>query len=94
MKTFGLWAAVAVVSGLAAPALAEWKGKSELGVVFARGNSDTDTANASLGMSTDLERWKHSFGFSFLRSATGGDKTAERYGGFWQSDFKLSDRDY
>ena len=85
---------VASLAGAAAPAMAEWKGKSELGIVFARGNSDTDTANASLGMASESNQWKHGFGVALLRSATSGNKTAERYGGFWQSDYKFSERDY
>lgn len=94
MRTPVVLIAAAAVSAMAAPAMAEWKGKSELGIVFARGNSDTDTANASLGMTTESTQWKHGFGIAALRAATSGNKTAERYGGFWQSDYKISDRDY
>ncbi len=84
-----------VVSALAMPdARAEWKGKGEAGIVFARGNSDTDTVNVKLDMATEVAQWKHGWGIAALRAANDGTKNAERYEGRWQSDYKLSDRDY
>ena len=76
------------------PAEAQWKGKGEVGIVFARGNSDTDTANVKLDTSREVDRWKHSFGVAALRAANNGLKTAERYGAAWQSDYKLTDRSF
>ena len=85
----------AVLTVLQSPqALAQWKGKGEVGAVMARGNSDADTVNIKLEMAKELDRWKHGFGIQALRSANDGDKTAERYGAFWQSDYKLDDRTY
>jgi putative salt-induced outer membrane protein len=78
----------------AAPSQAAWKGKGELGVVLARGNADTDTVNAKVEAASESDRWKHGFGLAALRSTNEGDKTAERYGGFWQSDYKFSERTY
>lgn len=75
-------------------ALAQWKGKGEGGAVIARGNSDADTVNLKLEMATELDRWKHGFGIQALRATNDSDKTAERYGAFWQSDYKLDDRTY
>ena len=77
--------------GASLPAAAQWKGKGEVGIVFARGNSDTDTANVKLDTSREVERWKHSFGVTALRAAISGDKTVERYGANWQSDYKLTE---
>jgi putative salt-induced outer membrane protein len=79
---------------VAVPAHAEWKGKGEAGVVLARGNSETDTVNLKLDMSTERDLWKHSFGIAALRASDNGDLTAERYAAFGQSDYKLSDRSY
>ena len=42
------------------PAMAEWKGKAEAGVVLARGNTETTTANGKLDVANELEKWKHS----------------------------------
>ena len=80
--------------GTSLPAAAQWKGKGEVGIVYARGNSDTDTTNIKLDTSREVDRWKHGFGIAALRAATDGDKTAERYGAAWQSDYKLTERSY
>jgi putative salt-induced outer membrane protein len=73
---------------------ASWKGKGEAGIVFARGNTDTDTINLRLGMSHEADLWKHGFDIGALRAATNGDKTAQRYFAGWQSDRKLTDHSY
>lgn len=83
-----------LLASLAVPAHAEWKGKGEVGIVFARGNSDTETGNIKLDMATELERWKHGFGIAALRSSSEDVLTAERYGANWQSDFKINDRSF
>ncbi len=84
----------ALALGTSVPAHAQWKGKGEVGIVFARGNSDTDTANVKVDTSREVDRWKHSFGVAALRAANNGATTAERYGAAWQSDYKLTDRSY
>ena len=38
-------------------ALAEWTGSGELGLVFARGNSDTETVNAAIELIYSQDRW-------------------------------------
>lgn len=83
--------AIALLAPLAA---AEWKGKGELGVVMARGNSEADTVNAKLDMAEESERWKNGFGIAALRASNDGEKNAERYNAFWQTDYKFSDRSY
>jgi putative salt-induced outer membrane protein len=79
---------------LTASAQAAWKGKGEAGIVFARGNTDADTINFKLGMSEEVERWKHSLEMSALRASSGGVRSADRYMAGWQSDYKLSDRGF
>jgi len=76
----------------AAGAQAEWKGKGEAGIVFARGNTETDTINLKLGMSTTVDRWKHEIGLAALRATSSGTKTADRYLATWQSDYNFSSR--
>ncbi len=78
----------------AAGAHAEWKGKGEAGIVFARGNTETDTINLKLGMSTTVERWKHEIGMAALRATSGGTRTADRYLATWQSDYNFSSRSF
>lgn len=73
---------------------ADWKGKGELGVVLARGNSDTDTVNAKFDMEKELEKWKHSFGLSGLYSTNADVETGNRYELHGQSDYKLTAKSY
>jgi putative salt-induced outer membrane protein len=87
---------VLLAAGLLAsvfPAHAQWKGKGEAGIVFTSGNSETETGNARLEMARELDQWKHAFGVAALRSSNAGALSAERYGAFVQSDYKISDRD-
>jgi putative salt-induced outer membrane protein len=75
-------------------AQAEWSGKGEGGIVFARGNTKTETVNAKLEMAREVDRWKHNFGVAALRAKNAGNKTADRYGAFYQADYKLSEVTY
>lgn len=79
---------------LAASAHAEWKGKGEAGIVFARGNTEADTVNFKLAMSEEVDRWKHALDMSALRATSDGVKSADRFTAGWQSDYKLSERTF
>lgn len=89
-----LTACLTTFAATAALAQAEWNGKGELGVVVARGNADSDAANAKLEVSRELDLWKHAAALAALRTANDGVKTAERYEARWQSDRKLSERSF
>lgn len=78
----------------ASAAHAEWKGKGEAGFVMARGNTETETLNAKLELSSERDRWKHSAFLAALSAADDAATTAERYEARWQSDYKLTDRTY
>ena len=86
--------AIVALALMAASAQAAWKGKGEAGIVFARGNTDADTVNFKLGMSEEVDRWKHALEMSALRATSGGVKSADRYMAGWQSDYKISDRTF
>lgn len=79
---------------IAVSAQAAWKGKGEAGIVFARGNTDADTVNFKLGMSEEVDRWKHALEMAALRATSGGVKSADRYMAGWQSDYKINDRTF
>jgi putative salt-induced outer membrane protein len=79
---------------IAASAQADWKGKGEAGIVFARGNTDADTINLKLGMSEEVDQWKHALELAALRASNGGIKSADRYMAGWQSDYKISARSF
>lgn len=71
-----------------------WKGKGEAGIVFARGNSDSDTVNIKLAMSKVIDLWKHSLDMSYLRASSNGVESSNRFVGGWQSDYKLNERSF
>ena len=79
---------------LAASAHAEWKGKGEAGIVFARGNTEADTINLKLAMSDEMGDWKHSLDMAALRASNDGVTSADRFMAGWQSDHKIDDRTF
>lgn len=88
-----------LVSGAA---LAEdgWNGAGELGLALTRGNSETESLNAKLGLSFEDAAWKHNIGFAALRQKgeVGGSEelelTANRYELSGSSAYSLSERSY
>lgn len=94
MRPLILGIGLMALAGSGAAAEGDWSGKGEGGIVFARGNADNDNANLRLELAREFDRWKHGFGLWALRAANDGTVTAERYGGTWQSDFKLTDRSF
>ena len=85
---------VAATCLASASAHAEWKGKGEAGLVFSRGNSQTDSINLKLEMSEEVDQWKHALDMSALRANTSGVATAKRYQAGWQSNYQFSDRGF
>jgi putative salt-induced outer membrane protein len=83
-------AAALVFAGMAGIAHADWKGKGEAGMVFARGNTVADTINAKLAMADQVGDWKHSLDVAALRASTNGIQSANRYSAGWQSDYAIS----
>ena len=75
-------------------AQAAWKGKGEAGVVVASGNTHASTVNLKLGMSEEVDRWKHSLEMAALRETNSGVTSADRYMAGWQSDYKINDRTF
>ena len=77
-----------------------WKGAGELGRALTRGNSETESLNAKLGLSFEDVQWKHEIGASALRQKgeiDGTDElqlTANRYELSGSSAWKFSERAY
>ncbi|MGE0582364.1 MAG: YdiY family protein [Steroidobacteraceae bacterium] len=92
----------ALIAGLAAasPAMANWQGKVEAGIVFSRGNTETTTGNGKLDMANELDDWKHSAYLAALYAESENsltnerESTAERYEARWQSDYRITPRAY
>ena len=87
-------AAIAMFSLLGLQAHAEWSGKGELGLVLARGNSETETISAKADVEGKYDKWKHLAGFSILQSKSGDEQTADRYEVHAQSNYSMTDRAY
>lgn len=88
--------------GACSVALADdgWKGAGELGLALTRGNSETESLNAKLGLSFEDAEWRHEVGAAVLRQkggAIGSDDlqlTANRYELLGSSAWKFSERAY
>jgi putative salt-induced outer membrane protein len=66
-----------------------WTGKGEAGLVLARGNADTTTADVKLDASDTVDSWKHTAHLAFLYGESANFTTAQRLEGAWQTDYKL-----
>lgn len=85
---------VAAVAGVAlslpGAAFAQWTAKAEAGVVAARGNTDTDTANAKFDVAREFVEWKHSVGFTGVYAADSTGTTGQRWEGRGQSNYAFN----
>ena len=91
-RLFPVLGLVALLSPLSAAA--DWTGTGELGLVFARGNSDTETINAKLGLAYSEDRWSNETEFSYLRSENEGDLDASRFLASNKTRYQLQERSY
>ena len=81
-----LGAAAALLTGCAQ---ASWTGQGELGLVMARGNANTESANLKLNLTSDLGRWKNSGMARVLYGRSNDIQSAERWEMLWQTEFRL-----
>lgn len=70
-------------------AIADWSGKGEAGFVASKGNTETETGNARVEIANEIDDWKHALGVSALYASNEGDKTAQRWSLFGQSDYSF-----
>jgi putative salt-induced outer membrane protein len=85
--------AIAVACLLAgAPALADWTGKGEGGLLLARGNADSTSVNAKLDVADQVNDWKHILFLAGLYGRNASFATAQRIEGRYELDRKISDR--
>lgn len=78
----------------ASSASADWTGTGELGLVFARGNSDTETVNAKLALTYTEDRWSNESELSYLRSENEGELDASRFLASNKTRYELNERSY
>lgn len=91
---FRVLAAVVLTLGLASPLAADWTGLGELGVVAARGNSETDTVNGRIELTYGRERWTNESIVSGVYSRDSGETRASRMVLGNKTDYELSERSY
>ena len=75
------WTGLVLVAlgSVSGTALADWKGKGELGASFASGNSENEAANATLEVKNTREQWTHTLGLAGNYGSDGSETTAERW---------------
>jgi putative salt-induced outer membrane protein len=83
-----------LVALVPATASAEWSGKGQFGGVLSRGNSDTETLNAKIDITNEIDRWKHKAGFSMLRTVNEDVTSADRWELRGQSEYALNERSF
>lgn len=82
---------VVLAAVLAGNVSAEWTGSGELGLVLARGNTDTETLNTKLELDYEHEKWTNSTDASYLRSESDGDLEANRFVFENNTDYALTE---
>ncbi|MFU8832571.1 MAG: YdiY family protein [Wenzhouxiangella sp.] len=83
-----------LVLGLATPTLADFSGKGELGLVFARGNSETETGNARFDLIYQEERWTNESNLSAVYARDSGETSANRFVLANKTDYSLDEESY
>ena len=67
-----------------------WTGAGQAGLVLARGNADTTTANVKLDATDTIGDWKHLAHLAFLYGESANISSAQRLEGAWQTDYNFS----
>jgi putative salt-induced outer membrane protein len=89
------WMMIPALSLVAAsPALADWTGKAEAGLVVASGNTEAQSLNGKFQFTNELEKWKHQFGAAALHASDDEGTTADRWEVSGQSDYNFSPRTF
>ncbi|MBT8436379.1 MAG: DUF481 domain-containing protein [Gammaproteobacteria bacterium] len=71
-----------------------WKGEGELGFTSTSGNTDSETLIANLGVSKEIELWKHSAVLKTIQAETGDVESADSLQLKARSDYKISEKSY
>ncbi len=88
---------IMLASGLLVMSLgaqAELSGKGEFGLVFNRGNSESESANARLGLEWERERWGNEFTARAVYARDGGSTSANRFTLANSLNYSVNERSY
>jgi len=67
-----------------------WTGQGQAGLVLARGNADTTTANAKLDTTDTIGDWKHLLHLAYLYGQSAHIASAQRFEGAWQTNYNFT----
>lgn len=79
---------------LMVPTHAELNGQGEFGMVIARGNTETETANARLALNYEQARWVNESTFSFVYGRDSGETNASRFVLANKTQYELDEKSY
>jgi putative salt-induced outer membrane protein len=71
-----------------------WKGVGELGYTSTSGNSDSENLNASLGISREIEKWKHSASLRTIQAESEGETSADSLVFKGRSEYAFGEKSY
>jgi len=94
MNTNAAMILAGLLIALAQSAGAQWSGEGELGMQFARGNSDTETLNTSLKLDYEKEQWANQFRSSFVFGRESGTTNANRFVTSNKTNYKFDETSY
>lgn len=72
----------------------QWSGSGELGLVFSRGNSDTESANASLEALYERDNWANESRLSGVYSRDSGETSSKRFVVANRTDYRFGGHRY
>ncbi len=78
----------------AEPGPGVWKGEGEFGFTSTSGNSDTENLNAGLGISREIEKWKHLASLKAIRAESEGETSADSLVFKGRSEYSLNEKSY
>ncbi len=71
-----------------------WKGEGEFGFTSTSGNTDSETLIANLGVSNEIDLWKHSAALKTIQAETGNVESADSLQLKARSEYRLSEKSY
>ena len=71
-----------------------WKGVGELGYTSTSGNSDSESLNASLGISRETEKWKHAASLRIIKAESEGETSADSLVFKGRSEYGFGEKSY
>ena len=71
-----------------------WTGKGGLGFTSTSGNSDSESLNASLGITYEIEKWKHSASLRVIQAESEGKTSADSLVFNGRSEHEFGEKSY